>query len=496
VASVPIGDALVLTARVDNYTNNAGVSWIVSGCDGPACGTLTWDQGVDPLHTVRTYAAPSTPQQAVAGTRVTITVTSVEDPGKSASATVTLTRPPIDFEERTLSAGRSPSDVVVTDINGDGSQDLAVADLGDAAAGDAGGVSTLIGVGDGTFQAATHFPTGEHPIALAAGDLNLDGHKDLVVVSRGNDEQDGVAGVEVLLGAGDGSFRKPVPAVLDTEAFGGDVLAISDFNGDGKADVAVAGNGDPVTGESGSIVLLAGNGDGRLQAPHRLSAGEKPVAIGAADLNGDGKLDLAITERWSTSGTQPTNVTILLGDGTGAIEPTPAPRTAHQPTSMTMGDLNSDGLTDLIIIGVGITRGISFSAFRSGVDVLLADQDQWARQSQDIQAMLAHSSPTPRFPPPPHSVRVGDFNGDAYLDIALITGASVTLVPGNGDGTFGGEKLFPTTLERVLEGRLMFVAGSGPTAMEIGDFDGNGKPDLVVANAGSNDVSVLLNTTP
>jgi hypothetical protein len=72
----------------------------------------------------------------------------------------------------------------------------------------------------------------------------------------------------------------------------------------------------------------------------------------------------------------------------------------------------------------------------------------------------------------------------------------LTLVPGNGDGTFGGEKLFLTTGEWVLEGRLMFVAGSRPTAMEVGDFDGNDKPDIVVASAGSNDVRVLLNTSP
>jgi hypothetical protein len=72
----------------------------------------------------------------------------------------------------------------------------------------------------------------------------------------------------------------------------------------------------------------------------------------------------------------------------------------------------------------------------------------------------------------------------------------LTLVPGNGDGTFGGEKLFLTTLERVLEGRLMFAVGSRPTAMEVGDFDGDGRPDIVVANAGSNDLSVLLNTSP
>jgi hypothetical protein len=68
-------------------------------------------------------------------------------------------------------------------------------------------------------------------------------------------------------------------------------------------------------------------------------------------------------------------------------------------------------------------------------------------------------------------------------------------VAGNGDGTFGGEQLHLTTRERVLKGRLMFTARSSPMAAEVGDFDGNGKPDIVVANAGSNDVTVSLNTS-
>jgi hypothetical protein len=85
-----------------------------------------------------------------------------------------------------------------------------------------------------------------------------------------------------------------------------------------------------------------------LQEPRYVGGGGDPVGIAAADLNGDGNLDLAVTD------------TILLGDGTRAFEPTPAPRAVHPPTSMTVGDLNGDGLTDLILIGAGIDLGPLF----------------------------------------------------------------------------------------------------------------------------------------
>lgn len=484
-ASVPIGGVLVLSAQVDNYASNADVSWRLNDCDGPACGALTYG-GSDTPRTEMTYAAPSTAQQGVAGTHVTITVTSVEEPSKSALATVTLTRPPIDFSAQTFPSGSSPYDVVAADINSDGLLDLAVADHGDAAVGDVG---MLLGVGDGTFQAATHFPAGEHPVALAAGDLNLDGSKDLVVVSQG-DEQDGSASVNVLLGTASGSFHEPVTAILDSENVGGDVLAIGDFDGNGKPDVAVADNsGDPLAGDVGSIILLVGNGDGTLQAPRRFPAGENPVAIVATDLTGDGTLDLAV------AGKQSSAVTLLRGDGLGTFEPTLTLDVLSRPTSMTMGDMNRDGLTDLIVIR-GASNGGNTRAFRSGIDILLAaDNEQFAWHAQDIRSMLTFG-PDVQFPPPPHSVRAGDFNGDSQLDVVAITdahGASVTVMPGNGDGTVGGEQLFLTPRERVLQGRLVFAAGSRPTALEVADFNLDGKPDLAVANAGSNDVTVLLN---
>ncbi len=166
-----------------------------------------------------------------------------------------------------------------------------------------GGVD--LGYGKGNFNAAGSLYGSGVPQGLAVGDFNADGKLDAVVASGGvpPDEESGLG---VALGNGDGAFKQASGSPI---LFGGSLFAIvtGDFNGDGELDLAVTDTGDNV------VRILLGNGDGTFGPPTAIPVGNYPTAIIAADFNNDGKLDLAtanggggttmrvdLTPRWKT----------------------------------------------------------------------------------------------------------------------------------------------------------------------------------------------------
>src|SRR5215467_9061429 len=179
-------------------------------------------------------------------------------------------------------AGPDPVSVAVGDFNGDGLQDLAVANHEAYEGPD--GVSVLLGNGDGTFQTARSLGAGSSPSSIAVGDFNRDGIQDLAVANNGF----GSNNVSVLLGNGDGTFQAAVNFGAGNNPF---YIAVGDFNGDGVQDLAVANYGDF---DSGNVSVLLGNGDGTFQTARILGAGSNPSSIAVGDFNRDGIQDLAV----------------------------------------------------------------------------------------------------------------------------------------------------------------------------------------------------------
>jgi hypothetical protein len=144
------------------------------------------------------------------------------------------------------------------------------------------------------FDAPMIFGTG-YAYSVAVGDFNGDGKLDLAVANG--------VGVSVLLGNGDGAFQ---PAVTYAAGTYTESIAVGDFNGDGKLDLVVTNN----LSSGGTVSVLLGNGDGTFQAPRTYGVGASPYGVAVGDFNGDGKLDLAVTNSGSSG-----SVSVRLGNG-------------------------------------------------------------------------------------------------------------------------------------------------------------------------------------
>jgi hypothetical protein len=293
-----------------------------------------------------------------------------------------------------------------------------------------------------SFLPPVSYAVGSAPSSVAVGDFDSDGTLDLAVANGDS--------VSILLGKGDGKFQPAKSYAAGSSPLS---LAVGDFNGDNHLDLAVANF------DSDTVTILLGNGDGTFQAPQSYPAGLSPSAVAVGDLNGDNHLDLAVANFY------PDTVTVLLGNGDGSFQTAGNFPVGALPRSIAVGDFNGDGRLDLAVA----------SPWTDTVSVLLSNGDATFQPAKSYAAGLT-----------PVSVAVGDFDADGHLDLAVAnygdefsnTPGSVSVLLGNGDGTFQTARDFP--------------AGITPWCVAVADFDGNGFSDLAAANGYDGTVSVLL----
>lgn len=397
----------------------------------------------------------------------------------------------------TFPTGTTPVGVVAADFNGDGKLDLAVLNTG------AGTISILPGNGDGTFGNASSVDSVASPIAILVGDFNGDGSPDLVAVNASGD-------LSVLLNNGNGGFSTGSSPTSAGSAGG---MTEGDFNNDGKLDFAVAVPGNNL------IAVYMGNGDGtfkvteaaggELAAEDGQTVGVGPSFVTCGDFNGDGILDLAVSGEVYANG--PAFTAISLGNGDGTFQ---TPQVAHFGGTMgpvVAADFNNDNYSDLAAInamgnvvlvslgGVLPTHAdITLPSSEGFLGVASADftgdgkiDAGFLQVSQTGTGVLTDTGFMTVLPSngdgtfqAPITTQLsqigigpmvaGDFNGDGKADIAMADPAppaagALTIVLGNGDGTFGSPIPSPVNL-----------ASPNIQVMATGDFNGDGKTDIAV----------------
>ena len=338
-------------------------------------------------------------------------------------------QPKVDY-----AVGSSPTAIVAQDLNGDGNLDLVVANSGESY------VSILLGNANGTFKSASQVSTQSGPCAVAVADFNGDKIPDLAV-----SHQDAPWSLTILLGNGDGTFRAEQQVAQNEITY---QMEAADVNGDGKADLIL-----PIVFSGGAVVFL-GKGDGSFQSPVVYTTGSYPGAVAVQDLNGDGNLDLAVVDENAN------RLTVLLGNGDGTFSPLRSlPPPPQQPFPLSalasaIGDFNGDGIPDVAVAegNVGYSTG--------GVLVLLGTGNGSFEQPVYTDSKGAFG------------IAAADFNGDGHLDVAVANANGAAVLLGDGRGNFGG-------LQQVL-----FTQAQPARGLVVADFNNDGHQDLVVLGNG------------
>ncbi|MDP2342491.1 MAG: FG-GAP-like repeat-containing protein [Deltaproteobacteria bacterium] len=428
---------------------------------------------------------------------------------------------------RSFPTATNPVDVEIGDIDGDGKADLIVASSATSV------LSVLInttsaGALTPSFAASVDFagtvglpvaPFG--PFSLATGDFNGDGKLDVVL---GNQNSNNVSVFfNTTPPVASPSFAAPVDFVSqDIVGLSADpiAVAVADFNNDGKLDIAGANS---TTNTLSVLLNTAAPGAGAPSFADSVSfdAGPNPFSIAAADLNGDGRADVAITIENETAVTVLMNTTLP-----GAASPSFTARvnvaTPASPRAVALDDVDGDGRADLVVGSAGGVSIIVNTTTPGSLSPAFGSRDDFATQSfpgslaiadvngdgkPDVSCAnnspnglaihinaTARSTAAPAYDnvdlalgDAPFGVVVADFNGDGRPDLAAVNELSDSLSVVFNIGA-------PGALAN-LENVTGIPVGDGPVAVAAGDLNNDGRPDLAIANRLSGTITVLLNQT-
>jgi hypothetical protein len=350
----------------------------------------------------------------------------------------------------------------VADVNGDEKPDVVVTSYCYDCSVPSEVVTVMFGNGDGTFSGGASYGTGGFSSngAAAVADVNGDGKPDIVVLNQCSDSTCTSSSVGVLLGNGDGTFQTAVP--YGSGGISTFSVTVADVNGDGKLDLIMT-NLCTTSCTTSFVSVLLGNGDGTFQSP--INSSNVAGAMAVEDVNGDGKPDLVVGSN---------GVSVLLGNGDGTFQTAVSYGSGGSNAySVAVVDVNGDGKLDLLVangIGVGVLLGNGDGTFKTAV---------------------TYGSGA-------NTLAVADVNGDGKLDLSVTgsdsSGTSTAgVLLGNGDGTFQTMVTFDAGGEN---------GGEFPVDIVAADVSGDGKPDLLVVNvcvdflceqSSGSGVSVLIN---
>ena len=339
--------------------------------------------------------------------------------------------------QTTYSTGEKsyPWSAVLDDVNNDQILDIINVHTG------SGHMGIFIGYGDGTFADEVVYSTGSdsEPYALTTGDFNGDSRLDIVVANTGT------GNIGIFLGYGNGTFQRQKTCSTG-RASGPKSVDVGDFNRDSHLDIVVANEGT----ENVGLFLGYGNGSFAKQRTFSTGNSSRPMSIVVADFNSDQRLDIAVANYDTCA------IGIFLGYGTGKFtEQRTYSSIPHRPTMITTSDMNNDNQTDIIFTtkndegeNIAFFLGVGDGNFQIPLKYPAGDDSS------------------------PYGLSIGDLNNDNYQDIVLANAnpENMGILFGYGDGTFAHQQVYPTGKD------------SYPTSIALGDLNNDTQLDIVVVN--------------
>jgi len=418
-------------------------------------------------------------------------------------------------------SGEYPLTPLITDLNGDQSPDIIV---GSYASDD---VTVLLGDGQGAFGATQVSGLCSGPGGLTLGRFDGDEWPDLAAACRGT------FAVSIFRGNGDGTFGTHVLSMPATDALFMteiNILGAGDFDGDSRSEAVVAAS------SSDRIFVMFFDHLGVRRSTAEYEVGWHPTSLAVGHFNEDQFLDLAVVIRdWDPGRDGPIacpgppppdtprgEVVLLLGNGDGSLRPSSRTFVGQNPSDLKTMDFDADGLDDLVVANLGKPR----TGKRGYVSLLRGRSGTFEPERQIIESLS------------PHQLAIADFNGDGIQDIVVADRGTerqlgdVAVLPGAGKGAFASKLVIQTEWSGGCiaaedldhDGRSDLVVadprgrkdpysggetrihfgqddglpthgkvqpGARPLCAATGDFDGNGKHDLLILNA-AHDFSILL----
>ena len=372
--------------------------------------------------------------------------------------------PKVDFM-----TGSTPYSLSMGDLDGDGKSDLVIANYGSATISVFRNTSVNGNITSNSFAPKVDFPTGKGPYFVSIGDLDRDGKPELAIANYNSATVSVFHNTSTSGSITHSSFATKVDFITGT---GPVSMSMSDLDGDGKPELAIANYGSSTVSIFRNTAINGSITSNSFAEKIDFTTGISPRSVSVGDLNGDGKLELAVAN-YGNSTVSVFRNTSLSGSMTSTsfadkIDFT----TGSSPYLVNIGDLDGDGKPELTVANF---YSATISIFRNTASSGNLTSNSFAPKVDFATGLGSRS------------VSIGDLDGDGKPDLAIANLYSATVsvlrnMTSSGNLTSNS---FATKVD--------FATGARPAFVSIGDMDGDGKPDLVVASSGSNNVSILRN---
>ncbi len=359
-----------------------------------------------------------------------------------------------------FAVGNSPYDVCIGDIDGDGKSDIVAVNYNSASASVLRNTSTSGSITAGSFASAVSFTTGSLPTGVAAGDIDGDGKPDVIVANNSGS----VSVLRNTSTSGSVSFAAKVDFGMASGGSGH--VSVADFDGDGRADICI-------TNFSSTHVSVFRNtsapGSITFAARQDFTTGSSPWQLSVGDIDGDGKTDMIVGNYGSGSISLFRNISVA---GSISFSPKVDFGGVSFPLGVSVADIDGDSKLDIVTCNAG---GSIMSVFRNTATI-------GAINSGSLASAINFASGSG-----PWQTTIADVTGDGKPDV--ITANTIGSV-----SVFRNTATSGSITSGSFAAKVDFPTGVGPFGVAAGDLDGDGGADIVTANNGSTNVSVLRNT--